>query len=285
MTEGKIDGSIFGDSAMITELTPDEEQFAALFFDGDGCVSVSKSWLLNADTNRPAPAVTFTQAYNSGIPPELLHMERIFGGSLAMTRTRTETRRDQWCLRLPAEGARRLLSIVARHGVVKDRQARVVLDYYDGRGDLKSLACALFELKATYQDVNIDHKKLTAPALAGLFSAEGSVGMYKQKRGHELRATIGQSSCKQLLRAIVEVLGYGSVSGCVAMFCCAQAVRFLRHILPYLPRSCQKYDQVILALSFTETRTSNQSGRKKRTPEQVEHMEQTAKRLKELKKL
>lgn len=176
--------------------------------------------------------------------------------------------------------------MVADYGVIKHVQARMVLDHMsDPSSDPLAFSEALHEMKGKYGEVAIDRSRLTPAAMAGFFAAEGSVGMYKATRGMKLRATISQYSCNQILDGIAGVLGFGFIVGKILQFSCGQTVIFLRLIAQHIPPRFQKHAQVELALAFVESRTSKKHGRLKRTQEQTDEMECTAKRLKEMKKL
>jgi len=268
----EIDVSLLGAMA-------EARQFLAGFFDGDGTITLKRP---ATPAQHPRPYAALSQAYNSGVPPELVHVQSRWGGSMLKSRGRTDKRRDTWMLSFDSATTSTLLeSVVERHGISKRLEARLALDYiHSERANPQEAFDQLVAAKKDRQDLDIDPERITPAYLAGLFVADGTVTL---NRGLPF-ANIAAKRCIKLLRAIRDKLGYGTVydyAGWIG-FNSANAVAFLQMIRPHLP-SCQKLPQLVLVLEHAGS--SNAIRGKRKTPEEKEKAKTTLTELKRLKRL
>lgn len=262
----------------------EEDQYIAGFLDGDGCVTMESP---TTDRRRPAPRVSATQSYNRGEPPELLFLRNRFHGSIRTVKKATNTRRNSWTFRVCESDREKLLSVVADHGIVKRRQAELALDYLvQGKEDPAYFSYEIAREKADVHSTEIDVDRLTMSYLAGLFAAEGSVGLSRNGHGsYGLVSSISQLSCPRLLHAIKEKLGYGYVCGGKINFAPTATVKFLECVQPFIKKS-QKRRQIKVAKQFVRymDEIGRHPGRHKRSEEERKRIERFAKKLAKLKK-
>jgi len=233
-----------------------EREYLAGFFDGDGGVRLSHP---HKGTDNPIPVVSVYQSCNTGIPPELELFRQQYPGSYISERKdrKTTTSRRSWELHVAVKSeVTDFLDLVKQHGIVKTPQASIALGYLAMRavqrhsrvGRITSAATCeiLQEAKGSVSTIEINRDRLTLPYLAGLFAAEGYVGI-RSKR-NTLTAVISQSKCPRLLRAIREKLGYGSAGSKKLEFSCRDAIKFLTAVRPFIRKS-QKECQIDVVLA------------------------------------
>lgn len=255
-------------------------EYIAGFFDGDGTITLKPPG--KGRGTHPAPYAALSQAHNAGEPPELVHVQALYGGTMLKSRDATSARRSTWMLTFSVEGTERLLEdVIARHGIAKRLEAESAIAYLrSGRVDAQTTHDFLVAAKKDRQDIHIDPARITPAYLAGLFTADGTVTL---NRGLPF-VNIAAKRCIKLLRAIRDKLGYGTVyadAGWIG-FHSAVAVQFLEHIRPHLP-NCQKLPQVRLTLEYANSMTFGSTKRK--TPEQIARKEETLKELKRMKRM
>lgn len=257
-------------------------QYIAGFFDGDGYVGLffsDRYWYR-------FPCVTFSQAYDGGIPPELGVVQRHYGGSITKLPLH-EHRRDRYNLQIQSEDALlRVLPDLKRNCVIKAAQLEIAEKYLSGgRKDAEEFSVALRDakVKTSTMDVSSLAERLTDPYLAGFFSAEGSIGIYPNgKCSTILETTMGQPSCPSILRAIKSKFGVGCISKAgVLKIRGRDGAAFLNVIYPLLQG--QKKDQVEIGLRYLEL-TQSQRYKKKRPHSVEEEVQNMAKKLKHLKR-
>lgn len=279
--DGELSGLLDNHSSH-SRISEEDQQYVAGFIDGDGCIELKypdKSHPL------PLPIITIAQSHNAGEPPELLYIQKHFGGRIYLVGKAKENLRARWQLRiLVLTEVELLLGVMLKHGVVKSDQARYALEYLrKRRTNILESVEAIKSAKTNYQNIEIDSDRLTPAYLAGIFVAEGSVCLVRQSstQDYDIRSNIAQASCVRFLYAIHEKIGFGSVNGGKINFACAQTIKLLEMIQPYL-KDCQKKPQVEAILTFVATRTTRPSY--KRTAKEIETMECVANELKKLKK-
>lgn len=256
------------------ELQSADAEYFAGFFDGDGMIlHTSNSMRFRA-----------YQTKEVGKPPELLKAKRYFGGAIRCLKKRAGARMP-WVLDLTNNAdVGPVLRTMSLHGIIKRPQADVGLDYMAHTMTGAECKFALTELKTGYRDVRIDQDRITLPYLAGLFAAEGCVGMYKHKKGfYAIEASISQESCPRLLEAITAKLGFGSISGGKVRMSHNKALEFLGLIRPHMKKS-QKKKQVKLVLNHYRLRPTRWEHGQYRTEEDKRKTEEIAHQLKKLKK-
>lgn len=260
-----------------------EAQYLAGFLDGDGNISLlsrSRRWL------RPAPCVSAAQSYNRREPPELRFLQSKFDGGIYRDREATETARCSWRFQAYASSMEKMLSVMADHGIVKRPQAELALDYLAGEKiDAEYFAYEISREKSIVESVEIDVDRLTIPYLAGLFVAEGSVGLHlNQCRSYNLASSIRQSSCPRLLHAIKNKLGYGYVSSGQLKFSGKATAKFLESVQPFIKKS-QKRRQINVAQKYVQyAATVGVRPGVPRSGKEKTRIERFAKKLRKLKK-
>ncbi len=258
----------------------EEKEFIAGFIDGDGCLRIPKP---TKKLPNPGPVVYVMQSHDAGPPPELVYIQARYGGDM-IEKPPVAGARKCWVLRfLRANESMALIRDIATFGALKSKQARRAVDYFDqGKNDAPKLFEELRLDKKNYSTIDIEPSKITEAYIAGLFAAEGSLGMNKASDGgYVLQTTITQYGCGRLLEAIRDKIGFGSIcSGPSLRFSTAQSLTFFKTISPFLIG--QKARQVQLVEEYHRSRTSKRG--KKRTAEETKEMETIAKKLKEMKK-
>lgn len=261
-----------------------DREFVGGFFDGDGSIVISPK---ESDPH-PFPRIGFGQAKQSGYPPELLHIQSLYGGRLYQTGFQQKGTRTFWQLVIADEQhVRTLLVDLCTTCIVKQAQTSAALQYVNnGRVGAVEVSRRLQVLKDSTQNEEIETCRLSDAYLSGLFAADGSVGVYHRhsnKYGSlsvKLDVNITQKSCIRVLEEIRARLGYGRVRGGRFHALNGEGARFLRTISPYLKG--QKAAQVILAQKLEEKWRSDVP--RKRTVQEIEEMSSIAAEIKRLKK-
>lgn len=264
-----------------------EEQaaIAAGLFDGDGCVILENPTKKNP---RQTPELQVSQSYNKGEPPELKWFQGVFQeGNIHLKREVNGAVRKQWELNIQSTGGvTRVVNALLPRCIIKRPQLQAAAEYLTGGCVDMSVAPFLKALKTGHHDVEIDPERITIPYVAGLFAAEGTVGLYavKRSKGYRLKSTIAQNSCIPLLHAIKKKMGIRCTvhSGYLA-FGPRATFELLSQIQPYLPR-CQKRRQVRIVLDWYNDRTDSRTLCGSEKEEQFAKTEEVAKKLKTLKR-
>lgn len=264
--------------------TPEEWQVIAGFFDGDGCVRLAIP-LTAVSADRAYCTICFTQAYADGLPPEIERIREMIGGSARVERLVRHGGRGRTAYNLVWGKTPEVVAIARRlipTSAIKYAQlARALLHLLD-RSDSGRAAKADVARFRNTAATPVQESALTLPYLAGLFMAEGSVGIY----GRLWRLMITQKSCLALLEKLCQsmpdllndaVVAYGSLKITKRSSVCA----VLKAIRPYI--FGQKADQVDLILSAN---TATAIGRPYfvRSADEKELLESTARLVKRLKR-
>lgn len=230
----------------VGEIEEEEQKFIAGFFDGDGSVNVQRggsgSWSLS---------VTFAQSRDAGVPPELERMWQYFGGAISKQEPRSDQQRIPWVLDIGDRLEKlMLLEIVAKHGVMKRSRALIGLQLLRKELGGPDAQAAIRKEREDTLFLSPDPSKfpsmLSAAYLAGLFTAEGGVGL-ACATSVGLYVDISQKSCPEFLMVLASVLG-GSATDSTWRSATEDGLRFLRDIRPYLDG--QKTPQVDLTFEF-----------------------------------
>jgi len=219
-----------------------EKQRIAGLIDGDGCIRLARKGNL---------VIKVGQSQNNGLPEILSMLTKAFPHStISKPKSDTnQTHRLQYEWIINGMFALPLLEIIANYGILKAPQAKLI---FDTIMEKKTISCHdLYESisrmknKNEYQKVLIDKTNITPAYLAGLFMAEGYVGVTHHT---SINITITQTSCINLLHSIAAYFGFGSI-GVKAYKACSDNARTVIHvILPYL---CgPKREQCLLALEL-----------------------------------
>lgn len=255
-------------------------EYVAGFVDGDGCISLA---VPTSKTRTPYPAVQLAQSYNRSHPPELKYFKSLFGGAVRMIRDATKTKRRQW--QLQVHGKKEvsvMLELLASECLLKRVEAEEALEYIRG-GQPEPNACAarISAMKSCYDLIDVPAAYISDAYLAGLFTAEGSVGLYQKRNQWELTACITLVNGHSLLEAIREYLGFGRVYHDRVKFAPSQTIQFLQRVRPHMQRS-QKRRQVDVVLTWYSSRVAHRG--KKRTQDEIDKQNHVAQKLKKLKK-
>ena len=264
-----------------------ERQFIAGFFDGDGCVRFGSNGQSKAVRSI---CIKFAQSHATGPPPELAYIhERYRGRMKRKEKGSPKSVRPEWTLSIQSRpDVLRIMEDMLPHTIVKHRELVIAIESLSGRSPRSALddAVIISDLKKQHSSVEVDPTKICSPYVAGLFAAEGSVGLYETKLPAPrpsyflVSGFISQPGCPQLLDAIATHFGFGRVSmRRKYMLGGLQMVRFLDRILPFLIG--QKTEQARLVVEFQAIKPTH---RRTRTPEETETAKEYARKIKKLKK-
>lgn len=248
------------------------------FFDGDGSIELPEPKI--RDKN-PCPRLTFRQSYNSGEPPELKLIKEMYGGNLYLTSKRHGNSRDSWSLIISStEEAKKILEDLHVHCALKKEQVDLALSYLADRSDPEEVYLKFQKMKCEYGNAIIHQDRITDAYIAGLFMADGSVGIYTRGDGLGVFITscIAKKQCPPLLVAIQKYLEFGRVvKRGVIEFSQNNTLALLERLRDYVHG--QKRPQINLVLDeYAPLRRG-----KKRTADQMTEQE-IARKLKEFKK-
>lgn len=256
------------------------KEFVAGFIDGDGSILLPRP---HTTSQRPLPVVILAQSYNDDQPPELLFVQRYYGGNLHIIAAATNAHRCCWQLHIKSETLVTLLEDLGDHAIVKRGRASSALRYIESERDDPIFHYHRMRAVSKLEpDISVDHARLTDAYLAGLFAAEGSIGFYRTKRGGVNNVNIAQAACVPLLSAIRTLLGFGNINPDGISFPKLPSLRFLDRIAPYLIG--QKQRQVVLYMQFharyplvTRAKSTNQK--------RLAEAEEVAREMKRLKRM
>lgn len=259
----------------------DVKRFVAGFGDGDGHITIQQA------TTRPRadpPKVIFYQSRNDGAPPELLYIQEHYE-SVLHSRPQRRGARTEWRLEIRGPGVKAILGDWASNGVVKARQAEIALEYMNA-DDRKSVAprysALLKQTKASA--ISPVHTERMVPAyLAGLFAADGCVGVYRSGEKYWVSSASIISAHEEIRRAIHSKVGEGCVNAKAVVFWSNQAARFGESILPHLHGS--KVEQLKYMLDFQKAQSSKGWQFQKRTPEELKELEDMSNKMKKMKRM
>jgi hypothetical protein len=261
-------------------MDPSVLQFIAGFFDGDGYVFMTKKYEL---------LLGIRQSLDKGCPSELTHIQAIFEGGRIYSPPsdgKKGNQRKSWkLLYAKLQAVENILTYLEPHCILKHPQVSCALQYFrNNRQNRVETFKILRESKLDYQGVPIPTSKLTTPYLAGLFAADGCVGIYKSSTHNgELKASIAKKNCVRLLAEIKSKLGYGNI--CAAgyiSFSSSYAMTFLHTIKPFLTSS-KKLAQVEL-VEKTIAKYPAKKPYQKRSSEEIAEKDEVIAELKRLKR-
>lgn len=269
-TSDRLNLTIRLHSCFTKQFSAEEKQYVAGMFDGDGCVMYSKDHGFRVMLAQTGPSLF--------IPPEIISfMKNIYGGAVDIQKPNPAPgHKYGWQYYLQNKHAQILLHHIADHGILKSEQAKLVLPYVEkleirrritlSAEQSRTLSDRLKNCKQRYADVTILESRLTIPYLAGLMDAEGCLHVTKEGT---LMVFIAQTSCPNLLAAIKQRLGYGtlnvsrSIDGEVRIFTMYgdAAVLFLRDIYPYSIVKRLQIKEVLDNIDFIRTKTKTKRKR------------------------
>lgn len=191
-----------------------DPSYIAGFVDGDGSVNLSltgpqgkQGYLLKVEISQ------CNEAFLHMINGQFGHAGKIYRDN-RRDKYRGET---NYALRFCGKAAKPILDILARHGIIKAKQACLALEFLDlprmNAGIEKEKMRQ--EMSALNADKSYEKpmSRMSAPYIAGLFDAEGNVYSSQDINGKVRNyVKITQKSDPAVLQQIVDFLGYGYVS-------------------------------------------------------------------------
>jgi hypothetical protein len=183
-------------------MTTEEKQFIAGFVDGDGCIQLSPKY---GEHSCPTPYIAMFQSHNAGPAPELIMIQRIYGGTLSEKRGVIGNLRRHWELRVSKmEQVKKMLRDLSKHCAIKAAIASVALalfDEIDREARFAHYYDTIRSMKQDYANIIVQQDRVTLAYIAGLFAAEGSIGMIQGKDNRSgaftVRAQIDKGQCPQ----------------------------------------------------------------------------------------
>jgi hypothetical protein len=185
-------------------------QYVAGFFDGDGTIKPNRTY--------GTPIVSFSQACDTQVPPELASIQQRWGGRVQKQGSPKSMQRQVWQLNIcKKQDVIRILQDLQPHCVLKLPQIVDSIAFLQHRTkkDVEGFVSRMHDWKKRYYEVTIDPLRLTDAYIAGLFAAEGSVGLYRKnqtEQRYKFTVSITQSGCLRLLEQIRAKIGFGLVS-------------------------------------------------------------------------
>jgi hypothetical protein len=259
----------------------EDREFVSGFFDGDGCVNISKN---DGRGARPWPTLIFSQSRNCDVPDELIHVQSLYGGSIYVQRSEADTLRRSYQLNTTIDTVTTLLEDLEKSSIIKLSQIRRALDYIrSGRQDRTEVGRALqIDRKRLYEEAVVDPERITNAYVAGLFAAEGCVEFRiipqdPPRARLSVGCCISKQQCPQILEALKTHYGRGSISCGAWWLRSKDATAFLEMIRPFLVG--QKLPQVEQFLAYQTARPYHPL-RKKETRKEAEEVAREIKRLK-----
>jgi hypothetical protein len=253
------------------------QQYVGGFTDGDGCITMlSKTGKI---------MISFGQSSDTGVPNVLLFIQNLYGGKIYSQDPGGDRTKRRLCYRLHIavrEDVQRILPVLCTYCIIKKPQALVAESWLKtvplGTRKVPSndpVRVITYEtlktLKSMHEYVEVDEKDLNYHYLAGFVDAEGCVRMCGTVNLH-----IAQTSCVNMLNAIQQFLGFGSVSKCKRGYWCSadNAVKLIERLLPF---SIVKKKQYKLALKWRKMQIATRTkGRTPRDPFDKKQLDQLA---------
>jgi len=284
------------------------QKYTVGFIDGDGtiCVIHSKRGK-KKDKFVASMRVDVYQSMDASVPKALEHIQQYYGGHLGnRLRSRkenvltsdgkvkeVETHRRSWVLSIYGHNSQLLLQHIEKYSIIKIEQARRAIKVLEKQPATAEESIALREkvkaLHHSYDEVEVDASRLSAAYLSGFFDAEGSLGVYqyedkrdgRNSRGLDYQTSLWQCGCRNILHAIREKLGVGTVTKCGSYMARGKHSFALLEIV--YPLSLMKKEQIEL---YCDSWGRIKGGRKDRlTQEEIEETEYVIAELQRLKRL
>lgn len=226
--------------------------------------------------------VRLGQSYDSGVPPELIAVQKIYGGTISrVLKTPRPGERQSWELAISVTVDATVLRDLIEMGIIRKSQAMVCNEFLERgrhREHVVEYQENLQRLHVQEEDVGVDEDRLVPEYLAGLFAADGSV--FLDKSG-TTTVSISKPTFPAVLHALVRKLGYGVVVANTRVVIHGEnADTFLRLIQDHI--FGQKVEQVQSCLQFRDSYRRNRG--RKRTASEIEHLQKTRQKMKEEKK-
>jgi len=241
------------------------------FAEGDGCITVDHTGRLK---------VLVTQVQNNGTPQILELFQQVYAGKISNPRHHAGWRNKyEWICNgfasLP------VLKDWIQFGTLKRDQANIVFDFMTSNKTSNCVPIYL-QLKAAkdpnaYLSVEIDDSVITAPYIAGLFDAEGTIGCYV---GTTFKICFAQKNSINLLNSInnfFEDQGHIDYKNGKLSFSGTKAHCVLLYLLPYL---IGKKEQTQIGLEIRMYICPHGHTHSKETKERLQFLRERLKMLK-----
>jgi hypothetical protein len=228
-----------------------ELKYIAGFVDGDASMGIYTQTV----------RIAFYQSRTAGVPPVLSYVQQRFGGTPRVARVTTATVRTSWSLVYHGDVARKIIRMIHPYLIIKRPQAELIMQYQRGctRSIREGLEAQLLQARqlVSLNAVTIDQQLICAEYVAGLYDAEGYVGVAVKTP----LASLAQLSCVNLLIIMQTMLHeagiHASVKGRLLNVYGNYVFAFLQPLRPYL---IQKRDQVELIFQFQWAFTQRHRG-------------------------
>jgi hypothetical protein len=268
------------------------QQYIAGFFDGDGNIALQK--------DKCSVYCKLSQSHSGGLPPVFAFVQKYIHGKTSTRGVRDNEdrfRRPEHEMCFYEHECSTLLRIIRDHGTIKRPQADIALSFMTERQKrarwvngtefdevAEQARFKLKSLKKQYADVEIDPVRLSDAYIAGLFDAEGHVGVNKGADGRFSKIlSITQLGCPAILPAIREVMATqvqcSTTTPGKLRIMSTEAIRaFSGKVHPYL---IMKQKELQLMQDFIDT-TPAKRGCKRKV--ETADMDEYVARMKELKR-
>lgn len=188
-------------------------QWTSGFLDGDGTIRMKKRKNKNQSLYYHI-VISFAQSCNSAIPSELLHIKRYYHGTINKVTPKNTQQRINYTLSISVvRHVIILLEHLALHCIIKKPQAEIALKYLKdaetATEETKKLAfdqLKTFKKLSNYQNIQPARDRVVDAYLAGLYCADGSIGLYKRNDARACRpqVSLAQKSNINLLEMVKE---------------------------------------------------------------------------------
>ena len=224
------------------EITETFKKYLSGFFDGDGSITVEK--MIGGYTLR----IKFSQSNEKWIDT----IKNYYPFLKKSGYKRKDTSRKEYELRASGIQIKPLVQDLLKYSILKYEQLVEATKFFElintrnKNEEKEEIYLKLKELK-TVDDDNKLYERLSIPYIAGLFDAEGSIGIYNKT----LRVKLTQKSNTVILQKIAEIYGNINVIDNYAIsFYGKNSYVFLNNVKEYC---IYKTPQISIALKYINT--------------------------------
>lgn len=227
------------------DITEDFKRYLSGFFDGDGSITVEKS------KGGYALRIKFCQSNENWI--DTIKKYYPFLKKTGYKRQNSNSRKE-YELRAGGLQIKPLVNDLLKYSILKHDQLLLATMFFGlinirNKGDEKEkIYMKLKELKTTNNE-NKKYDRLSVPYIAGLFDAEGSIGIYNQTS--TLRVKITQKSDIVILQKIAEMYkNTNLIDNYSISFYGKKSLEFLNDVKEFC---IYKNPQILIALKYIDT--------------------------------
>lgn len=180
-------------------------EYLAGFIDGDGSIGSYGGRL----------RIAVWQSKDDGIPEVLMRLEKEYCGKVKQAGKKTETCRTRWIWSISdTKHCLYFANLISPFSIFKKSQLKLMAEFCESnrhsKEETKKFELKLKEEKSNYDIIEVKRDQLSIPYLAGLFDAEGYIGIMKD--GKSIMCITKQQSMSLLL-AIKDFVGHGCIIG------------------------------------------------------------------------